>query len=128
MIKIVDNTSAYWEFIRTLRNDIRVQSGFIEKIHISKEAQYTYMSKNAEYYIIALYNGKPVGYAGSINSDIRVCVHPDFQKLGIGLKLIDEITDRFPDSYARVKIENEASKALFKKCGFNEKFWIMKRD
>ena len=128
MIEIVDNTSEYWEFVRTLRNDLRVQSGFIEQVNISREAQHLYMSENAKHYIIALYDEIPAGYAGSINSDIRVCVHPDFQKLGIGVRLIDEVMEKFPGSYARVKIENKASKALFNKCGFNEKFWIMERD
>ncbi len=128
MIEVVENTNEYWEFIRTLRNDSRVQPGFIEQVHISREAQSLYMSKNEKYYIVALYDGNPAGYAGSINSDIRVCVHPDFQKLGIGVRLINEIMDRFPGSYARVKIQNEASKALFNKCGFNEKFWIMERE
>lgn len=128
MIEIVDNTSEYWEFVRTLRNDKRVQGGFIEQVNISREAQSLYMAKYANNYIVALCDGNPAGYAGSINADIRVCVHPDFQKRGIGVKLINEVMDRFPGSYARVKIENEASKALFNKCGFNEKFWILERE
>ena len=45
MIEIVDNTNEYWEFIRILRNDKRVQGGFIEQVNISREAQSLYMGK-----------------------------------------------------------------------------------
>jgi ribosomal protein S18 acetylase RimI-like enzyme len=127
VIKIIDNEPKYYEFIRTLRNDPRVQDGFIENANITEEAQNIYMKKYKNNYIVALINDEPVGYAGSIEKDIRVCVKPEAQNKGIGVLLINELMNRFPNSYAKIKINNEASKTLFKKCGFKEIFIIMEK-
>ena len=67
------------------------------------------------------------GFAGSLDNDIRVCVHPDYQGKGIGKVLITELMERFPDSFAKVKIENEASRNLFESCGFQIKYWLMEK-
>tara|TARA_Y100000114_G_C11722462_1_gene309214 strand:- start:403 stop:786 length:384 start_codon:yes stop_codon:yes gene_type:complete len=127
VITIVDNESKYWDFIRTLRNDPRVREGFVKLSYITHEQQNEYMEKYNENYLIALIEGEPAGYAGSIENDIRVCVHPDFQKRGVGEALIKSLMERFPNSYAKVKIENSASKSLFEKCGFRKKYWIMEK-
>ena len=42
---LVDCTEEYWNFVRTLRNDPRVQDGFIEKVNISLDQQKGYMKK-----------------------------------------------------------------------------------
>lgn len=128
VVEIVDNDPKYYEFIRLLRNDPRVQSGFIQSSNITTEQQIEYMKKYGEYYIIALLDGEPVGYAGSIDRDIRVCVKPDAQGKGIAVHLITALMARFPDSYAKIKIDNEASKQMFTKCGFKTKFIIMERE
>ena len=118
MVEVVNNGPEYHDFIRILRSDSRVQDGFIEVVNITKEQQDKYMKKYNDNYIVALYDGEPAGFAGSIEDDIRVCVHPDFHKKGIGKALIQELMVRFPSSFAKVKIENEASRALFESCGF----------
>ena len=128
VVEIVDNDPKYYEFIRLLRNDPRVQSGFIQSSNITTEQQIEYMKKYGEYYIIALLDGEPVGYAGSIDRDIRVCVKPEAQGKGIAVHLITALMARFPDSYAKIKIDNEASKQMFTKCGFKTKFIIMERE
>lgn len=127
VIKIVDNGPKYYEFIRTLRNDSRVQNGFIENAIITKEDQNIYMEKYKNNYIVALMDDEPVGYAGSIEKDIRICVKPEAQNKGIGVLLINELMNRFPNSYAKIKINNQASKSLFSKCGFKEIFVIMEK-
>jgi ribosomal protein S18 acetylase RimI-like enzyme len=127
VIEIVDNDPKYYEFIRLLRNDPSVQDGFIDNREITKEAQILYMQQYKNNYIVALLDGNPVGYAGSIEKDIRVCVKPEAQNKGIGRALIDGIMKRFPGSYAKIKINNEASKSMFIKCGFKEIFVIMEK-
>lgn len=122
MIEIVSNEPQYFEFIRSLRNDERVSGGFIEQTAITPEQQLAYMSQHADHYIVALYDGVPAGYAGSIEGDIRVCTHPDYQGLGLGRALIAEIVDRFPESRAKVKVGNHASLRLFESCGFTAAF------
>ena len=130
MVEIVDNAPEYYDFIRILRSDPRVQHGFIKqrnKSDITPEEQNKYMSKYSDKYVVALYNGEPAGFAGSLDRDIRVCVHPDYHKKGIGKALIQELMVRFPNSFAKVKIENEEIKALFESCGFKVKYWLMEK-
>ena len=42
-------------------------------------------------------------------------------------KAVMELMVRFPNSFAKVKIENEASRALFESCGFKVKYWLMEK-
>ena len=78
-MELIECTKEYWEFIRVLRNDKRVQEGFIKSDYITPEMQINYMKKHTQYYRIAILNNKPCGYIGVINNDIRVCTHPNFQ-------------------------------------------------
>ena len=38
-MELVNCTPQYWEFVRTLRNDERVISGFIKSVHITEECK-----------------------------------------------------------------------------------------
>jgi ribosomal protein S18 acetylase RimI-like enzyme len=127
MIQIVPNAPEYFEFIRRLRNDPRVKDGFIEQGHITIEQQVAYMAQHASEYLVALCDDVPAGYAGSIDGDIRVCTHPDFQGRGVGQALIRELVERFPGSVAKVKVENQTSKRLFESCGFEVTFVLMEQ-
>jgi len=124
-MELTNCTHIYWEFIRALRNDKRTQSGFIQKEYITKEAQEIYMKLNASNYKIALLNGSPVGYVGVIDNDIRVCTHPDYQGKGVGKFMIKEIIKIWPNSKAKIKINNFNSIKLFEACGFRKEFLIM---
>ena len=115
---IVECTEQYWEFVRELRMDERVASGFIQTTPITKEQQANYMSSNSQHYRIALVDGKPAGYVGVLNDDIRVCTHPDYQGMGVGKFMINECMKIWPNAYAKVKHGNEASSKLFLSCGF----------
>lgn len=122
--KLVNCTTEYWEFVRILRNNPLVQDGFIEHIEISEEQQISYMNKYSNCYRIATLDDVPIGYVGVIDNDIRICTHPDYQKLGVGKFMLTEIIKQFPTAYGKVKITNEASKQLFKSIGFTETFII----
>lgn len=117
-MELVMCTSDYWEFVRELRMDGRVIDGFVETIPITKEQQTQYMWHNAKHYRIVLVDGKPAGYVGVINDDIRVCTHPDFQGLGVGKFMINECVKIWPNAIAKVKHGNTASSKLFLSCGF----------
>lgn len=119
-LTLVDCTENYWEFIRTLRNDDRVKPCFINKAYITHEQQNAYMSKHSDFYKVCIQGVVPVGYVGVIESDIRICTHPDYQRLGIGLFMLREIMKVFPNSNAKIKTSNGASLKLFTKAGFVE--------
>jgi GNAT superfamily N-acetyltransferase len=123
-IACVPCTRDYWEFVRRLRNDPRTKHGFIQQGEITQEQHQLFMLKHGSSYLIALKDGEPVGFAGSVNGDIRVCVDPDQQRQGIGKALIHELLRCFPGSVAKVKTENAASRRLFAACGFLPTFVV----
>lgn len=127
-LRIEHCKSEYWEFVRKLRNNPKVKDGFIQTNYITKIEQKKYMKKYSKYYRVCLLRNKPVGYVGVINNDIRICTHPDFQKLGVGSFLLTNILKDFPDAEAKIKIDNIASMKLFKKNGFKKTFVIFKKN
>jgi RimJ/RimL family protein N-acetyltransferase len=121
-------TEEYWEFVRLLRTDHRVRGGFIAKVDdITPEQQRRYMQAHWQEYFIGLVNGQPAGYVGSVDGDIRVCTHPDYQRQGVAAFMIAELMRRFPRSFAKIKIGNEASERLFAACGFKPTFVIYEK-
>lgn len=124
-MKIVECSEKYWEFVRMLRMNPKVSDGFVNQKKISENDQKTYMQNHSKKYRICLIDNVPVGYVGVIDDDIRVCVHPDFWKMGVGKFMIKNCREIWPDSFAKVKIDNQASLALFKSCGFKEKYIIL---
>lgn len=125
--KLVKNAEEYWEFIRKLRNLDSIKTGFIKQENISSKTQLEYMKENGHNFWICLDDLEPVGYVGIINDDIRVATHPDHQKKGIGAFMINEIMKIYPNAYAKVKLENEASIKLFEHCKFVKKYFILER-
>jgi RimJ/RimL family protein N-acetyltransferase len=124
-VELVKNSYLYWEFIRNLRNLEGVREGFIQQEIITQEQQQAYMSQYGDYFYICLYKGEPAGYIGVIDNDIRVATHPDYQGKGVGSFMVKEIKKLQPSSVAKVKIDNKASLGLFKKCGFEIKFYLL---
>jgi RimJ/RimL family protein N-acetyltransferase len=119
-LKLVKNNPNYWDFIRILRSDPIIQKGFVEQIDISIDQQKKYMEKyNDCYYICLNHNNEPIGFVGEVDDDIRLAVVEQEQKKGVGVFMINKLMDLKPNSYAKVKHNNIASKKLFEKCGFN---------
>ena len=84
MFKFVKNEKKYWNFIRELRNDSRVQDGFIDKLpKITKEQQDRYMEWNNDNFYVCIEGDSPVGYIRNLGGDIGVCTHPDHWGRGI---------------------------------------------
>lgn len=117
----------YWEFIRTLRNDKRVVSGFIQSTYITKDMQQEYMEKYSNCFRVALLDNEPVGYVGVIEDDIRVCTHPNHQGRGVGKFMINKCMEIWPTAFAKVKVDNQASLKLFESCGFTKSFYILNK-
>ena len=126
--RLVNNSPAYWEFIRELRTMEGVREGFISQTEITPIEQATYMLKYNSNYWICLDDKTPAGYVGVIDDDIRVATHPDYQGKGVATFMINEIMKLIPTAIARVKLNNEASVKLFERCGFKKKYYILERD
>ena len=125
-LKLIPNESKYWEFIRLLRSDERVQDGFIQTTpQISKREQEIYMEKYNENYYICLSDNIPCGFIGEIDGDIRVCTSPDYQGKGVGSFMISEITKLRPNIYAKVKLDNISSVKAFEKAGYEKKYFLL---
>lgn len=125
---LVECEQQYWEFVRLLRLDERVIDGFIEKMEITTEQQTAYMTKHSECFRIALLGNEPVGYFGVIEDDIRVCVHPDHQKKGIGKFLVNSCFEIWPTALAKIKVANESSQKLFESCGYKLEYYLYSRN
>jgi RimJ/RimL family protein N-acetyltransferase len=41
--------------------------------------------------------------------------------------MVNEIMKSHPNAQAKVKIQNEASRKLFEKCGFKMKYYLMEK-
>ncbi|MEM4713129.1 MAG: GNAT family N-acetyltransferase [Candidatus Bathyarchaeia archaeon] len=96
----------------------------------SKEAIARQMSANPEFFLGAFENGRLIG-AVIISSDgrkgwiNRLAVDPDFRRRSVAKALITKAEKVLEDHgvkifCALIEDENEASKRLFKKCGYAE--------
>ncbi len=85
------------------------------------------MKEFSNCFYICVYNGEPAGYIGIVNDDIRVATHPDFQGKGVGSFMVKEICKIYPNAVAKVKLDNKASLALFEKCGFKVKYYLLEQ-
>ena len=91
--KLINNSEKYYEFIRILRTHEENIHGFKEKVEITPEDQLKYMSKYGQNYHICLLGDTPVGFIGEVDSDIRLAVHPDYKRKGIGKFMLNELMD-----------------------------------
>ena len=124
-LNLIKCNKKYWEYIRILRSDNRVQKGFIQKVNISQSQQIKYMEKYNDSYYVCLYNGEPCGFIGEIDGDIRICTHPTHQKKGIGTFMIQEFSNVKSNIYAKIKIDNISSIKAFEKAGYKKKYYIL---
>jgi GNAT superfamily N-acetyltransferase len=117
---LVECSKKYWEFVRLLRNDPKVSSGFIESVFITEKDQSKYMHVNSKFYKVCLLDEIPCGYVGVIGDDIRICTHPNYQRKGVGSFMLREIKNHFPDAVGKVKLDNFKSRGLFVSAGFSQ--------
>ena len=124
-LKLKKNSKQYWEFIRILRSDKRVQAGFIKESSITIKEQENYMNKYNDNYYVCLCDDIPCGFIGEIDGDIRLCTDPQYQGRGIGSFMIREITKLRTNIFAKIKLENKSSLRAFEKAGYVKKYYIL---
>lgn len=126
-LKLVLNEKKYYDFIREMRTCDENIYGFVNQEKITEQQQNEYMSKHEQFYYVCLLGDDPVGFVGVINDDIRVATRPGYKKMGVAKFMINEIMKIFPNAIAKIKSNNIASIALFKSCGFETEYLIMKK-
>lgn len=107
----------HYEFVRRLRMHPDTKSQFLEDAKITEEEQIKYMEKHGKNYFVALLYGVPIGYAGVVDNDIRICIHPTFQGKGFGKMLLTHLHIEHPLATGQIKESNAASQRLFESCG-----------
>jgi ribosomal protein S18 acetylase RimI-like enzyme len=117
-LKLVNNNTQYFEFIRQLRNDKLLSSGFIDQHEIAIDEQQKYMENHKDDYYIALLDNDPVGFIGIVDNDLRLAVKKEFQRKGVASFMIKKIVELYPDVDVQVKENNLASLEMFQKNGF----------
>lgn len=131
-MKLIPCNEKYWEFVRHLRNDPDNLAGFINTKYITEADQQLYMAKyNNCYYICIDDADLPVGFIGSIDDDIRICVKNDRKNQGIGTFMINEflkIQNQHKLLIAKVKCTNIISQKLFQKVGFKPTYIIYTKE
>ena len=118
MVYTRDNESKYWDDILDLRNHPAARPGFVNQEAIDKDTHYRFMKQNGDKYIVCLIESEFVGFAGSVDGDIRVAVRPEFQGRGFGKYLIRNLIYKFPQSCAKIKKENKSSIKIFEANNF----------
>tara|TARA_B110000438_G_C15300525_1_gene430967 strand:+ start:90 stop:482 length:393 start_codon:yes stop_codon:yes gene_type:complete len=124
-LEFKQNNKKYWEFIRLLRSDKRVQSGFIEQSTVTRKEQENYMNRYNNNYYVCLCDDIPCGFIGEIDGDIRLCTDPEYQGKGIGSFMIREITKIRPNIFAKIKLDNTSSLRAFEKAGYIKKYYLL---
>jgi RimJ/RimL family protein N-acetyltransferase len=127
-MELVKCEEKHWENIRQLRNMDGVKQGFIKQHHINSEEHRLFMNNNNDYFYVCVDKGQFLGYTGVISRDIRVATHPNHQKKGVASFMINELMKLHPDSFAKVKVDNQASLKLFESCGFKNKYYILEKE
>ena len=86
------------------------------------------MESQGDNFYLCLADGIFAGFIRVCDDDIGVCTHPDFQRMGVGKFMVNEIMQLYPDAVAKIKLENKASIKLFESCGFVKKYYLLEKE
>jgi len=115
----------HWYAILDIRNENR--QGFGDPSIIPRANHYAYMFENFSNYLLCMDSSEVVGFIGHVNNDIRLATKISHQQKGIGKFMVEGFMKKFPDAFAKVKIDNEASLKLFESSGFKKKYYILEK-
>ena len=115
----------HWYSILHIRNENR--KGFGDSSLISVATHHKYMVDNFQNYLLCIEEGKIIGFIGHVNNDIRLATRKSHQNKGVGKFMVEGFMKKFPNSFAKVKINNKASEKLFESCGFIKKYYILEK-
>ena len=125
LIKCGNLPGAHWDAIREIRNENR--EGFGDSNTIPSGVHCKYMFNHFSNYLLCVENDEVLGFIGHVNNDIRLATKKTYQKKGIGKFMVEGFMKKYPEAFAKVKLDNEASLKLFEKCGFKKRYYLLER-
>jgi ribosomal protein S18 acetylase RimI-like enzyme len=108
------------EYVRYLRNCPDFKSSFIQQEDITEQQQIEYMSTHGEDYWVCYDKWQPVGFIGVVDSDLRLAVHPEYQKYEYGTFMINEMKKMY-NFTVKVRKDNHISQKFFTKLNIDYK-------
>ena len=124
-MELVKCDRSHWDSVLEIRNENRY--GFGDSSLIFPLVHYGYMFNNHKNYLICVEDGEVIGFIGHVENDIRLAVKKDRQKRGVGKFMVEGFIEKHPASFAKIKLDNEASLNLFEGCGFKKKYYILEK-
>jgi len=125
LIKCSNLPGTHWDAILEIRNENR--EGFGDSSMIHSGAHCKYMFKNFSNYLLCIERNEVLGFIGHVNNDIRLATKKVHQKKGIGKFMVVGFMEKYSQSFAKIKLDNEASLNLFESCGFKKKYYILEK-
>lgn len=105
-----------YEFVRFLRLHEDNRSGFWSQDYIDSQKHFQYMETTAkDCYWICCRGDELLGYYAVVDNDVKICVHPDCKREGVGSFMLKDLERKYPNALAKVLKNNKASLALFRK-------------
>jgi GNAT superfamily N-acetyltransferase len=80
--------------------------------------------ENSHSLVVAYHKDKLVGLANTISDGFLVVyfphllVHPKYQKMGIGSKLVDALLDKYKDFHQKMLVADDKAVSFYQKKGF----------
>ncbi len=128
ILEMVPNFSKYWYFIRDVRFHPRNLYGYVYNNPVSDDQQWEYMKGHHMNYWVCIADGEPAGFVGIIEGDLRIGVHPNYQRKGIGTFMMRQFIKRRTENFTvRVKVNNEISLAFFRGLEYVPEFVLLNK-
>tara|TARA_Y100000310_G_scaffold344008_1_gene454519 strand:+ start:4255 stop:4629 length:375 start_codon:yes stop_codon:yes gene_type:complete len=124
-MEIVSCKIFHWADVLEIRNENR--EGFGNTGIIAASSHHLYMTKHSKNYLICTHLKKVIGFIGHIDNDIRLATRKEYQRRGVAKFMVEGFMEKYPDAFAKVKPNNEASLKLFESCGFKKKYYILEK-
>ena len=116
---------AHWDAILEIRNENR--EGFGDSSMIRSGAHCKYMFNHFSNYLLCVEDDEVLGFIGHVNNDIRLDTRKENQRRGVAKFMVEGFMEKYPDAFAKVKLDNEASLKLFESSGFKKKYYILEK-
>tara|TARA_R110000824_G_scaffold69827_2_gene179730 strand:+ start:189 stop:572 length:384 start_codon:yes stop_codon:yes gene_type:complete len=125
LIKCSNLPGTHWDAILEIRNENR--EGFGDSSMIHSGAHCKYMFNHFSNYLLSVEDDEVLGFIGHVDNDIRLATRKEYQRRGVAKFMVEGFMKKYPQAFAKMKLDNEASLNLFENCGFRKKYYILEK-